>query len=89
MRWLSRRGCVEERRALSSHIDECLGELVRIQTGPVPAILIGGCADVYKQIMSIDESGTSKIEKYGHWVSRGRYCRIILDGTTQQWNHVF
>ena len=51
------------------------------------ALLIGNRTDAYKQVMTIDEDGTSKIEKFGHWLSRGRYCRIILDGVTQQWTH--
>ena len=50
-------------------------------------LLIGGRTDKYKQIMTIDDEGTSKIEKFGHWLSRGRYCRIILDGETKQWFH--
>lgn len=51
------------------------------------AALFAGEGDMYKQVMTIDESGTSRIEKFGHWLSRGRYCRIILDGETKQWTH--
>lgn len=51
------------------------------------ALLIGNRTDVYKQVMTIDEDGTSKVEKFGHWLSRGKYCRIILDGVTKQWTH--
>ena len=52
-------------------------------------LLIGGREDVYKQIMTIDEDGTAKVEKFGHWLSRGRHCWIILDGETKQWTHWF
>ena len=50
-------------------------------------LLIGGKTDAYKQIFTIDEDGTAKVEKFGHWLSCGRYCRIILDGVTKQWSH--
>ena len=50
-------------------------------------LLIGGRSDMYKQVMTIGDDGTSKVEKFGHWLSRGRYCRIILDGETKQWTH--
>ena len=52
-------------------------------------LLIGGRADKYKQVFTIEEDGTSKVEKFGHWLSRGRYCKIILDGVLKKWNHWF
>ena len=52
-------------------------------------LLIGNRTDKYMQIMTIDEDGAARIEKFGHRLSRGRYCRIILDGVTKQWNHWF
>ena len=52
-------------------------------------LLIGGRTDKYKQVFTIEEDGTSKVEKFGHWLSRGRYCKIILDGVLKQWNHWF
>ena len=50
-------------------------------------LLIGGRTDAYKQVFTIDEDGTAKVEKFGHWLSRGRYCRIYLDGVMKKWNH--
>jgi hypothetical protein len=50
-------------------------------------LLIGGRTDLYTQTFQIDEDGTARIDKFGHWLSRGRYCRIILDGKTVQWTH--
>ena len=50
-------------------------------------LLIGGRTDKYKQVFTIEEDGTSKVEKFGHWLSRGRYCKIILDGQTIQTEH--
>ena len=41
----------------------------------------------YNQRFSIDQNGVFKIEKYGHWISRSRFCHVILDGTTLQWTH--
>ena len=49
------------------------------------ALLIGNRTDACKQVMTIDGNGTSKVEKFAHWLSRGRYCWIILDGVTKQW----
>ena len=51
------------------------------------ALLIGGSQDVYQQVFSISEDGTASIEKHGHSMSRGRFCRIIVDGKTIQWMH--
>ena len=51
------------------------------------ALLIGGSQDAYQQIFSISEDGTATIEKHGHTMSRGRFCRIIVDGKTIQWMH--
>ena len=50
-------------------------------------LLIGGRTDVYLQTFLIDENGTARIDKFGHWLSRSRHCRIILDGETKQWTH--
>jgi len=50
-------------------------------------LLIGGSEDAYQQIFSISEDGTASIEKHGHTMSRGRFCRIIVDGKTIQWMH--
>ena len=50
-------------------------------------LLIGGRSDLYTQTFQIDEAGTARIDKFGHWLSRSRYCRIILDGETKQWMH--
>ena len=52
-------------------------------------LLIGGRTDKYKQVFTIDAEGTSRVEKFGHWLSRGRYCKIILDGVQKKWNHWF
>ena len=52
-------------------------------------LIIGGRTDKYKQVFTIDAEGTSKVEKFGHWLSRGRYCKIILDGVLKKWNHWF
>ena len=62
-------------------------DLAIIVSDGLKPLLIGGRTDKYMQVMTIDEEGTSKIEKFGHWLSRGRYCRIILDGETKQWFH--
>ena len=51
------------------------------------ALLIGGSEDAYQQIFSISEDGTATIEKHGHTMSRGRFCRIVIDGKTIQWTH--
>ena len=50
-------------------------------------LLIGGKQDAYQQIFSISDDGTASIEKHGHTMSRGRFCRIIVDGKTIQWVH--
>jgi hypothetical protein len=50
-------------------------------------LLIGGRTDLYTQKFRIDEDGTARIDKFGHWLSRSRNCRIILDGKTVQWTH--
>ena len=42
---------------------------------------------VYRQRFSIDEDGITKVEKFGHWITRSRFCRVVLDGTTVQWSH--
>ena len=50
-------------------------------------LLIGGRMDLYTQRFKIDDDGTARVDKFGHWLSRGRSCRIILDGKTVQWIH--
>ena len=47
-------------------------------------LLIGGIVDAYMQIMSIDEDGTAKVEKFGHWLSRSRNDEIVLDGVRER-----
>ena len=32
-------------------------------------------------------NGVYRTYKFGHWISRSRWCRIILDGRTVQWFH--
>ena len=51
------------------------------------ALLIGGRSDLYTQKFQIDDNGMARIDKFGHWLSRSRHCRIILDGKTVQWTH--
>ena len=41
----------------------------------------------YTQRFTVDGNGVCKTEKFGHWISRSRYCRVILDGRTLQWSH--
>ena len=50
-------------------------------------LLIGGRSDLYTQTFRIGEDGTARIDKFGHWLSRSRHCRIILDGETRQLTH--
>ena len=42
---------------------------------------------IYHQRFSIDDDGVYKIEKYGHWITRSRFCFIVLDGETIQRSH--
>jgi len=42
---------------------------------------------MYRQRIVVDEAGACRTEKYGHWILRSRFCRIILDGETLQWGH--
>ena len=51
------------------------------------ALLIGGRSDLYTQKFQIDENGTAQIDKFGHWLSRSRSCRIMLDGKIVQRIH--
>jgi len=51
-------------------------------------LLIGGGIDVYKQCRHIDLTGTYRTDKFGHWISRSRWCRVILDGVVIQSEHV-
>ena len=48
-------------------------------------LLIGGRRDLYLQTREILPDGTFRSEKFGHWITRGTWCRIILDGSTVQW----
>ena len=50
-------------------------------------LLIGGSEAAYQQIFSIAEDGTATVKKHGHTMSRGRFCRIVIDGKTIQWTH--
>ena len=50
-------------------------------------LLIGGGIDVYKQERHIDADGVFRTVKFGHWISRSRWCHVILDGVTQQLTH--
>ena len=36
---------------------------------------------------SIDANGVYRVEKFGHWTTRDRSCRVVLDGETLQWSH--
>ena len=51
------------------------------------ALLIGGRSDLHTQKFQIDDNGTARIDKFGHWLSRSRHCRVMLDGKTVQWAH--
>ena len=51
-------------------------------------LLVGGRNDKYMQTRHIDANGTYRTEKFGHWISRSRWCRVILDGRTLQERHV-
>ena len=42
---------------------------------------------MYRQQFTVDADGVCRTEKYGHWISRSRFCRVILDGQTLQWSH--
>ena len=42
---------------------------------------------VYSQRFHVDQVGTIRVDKFGHWTSRTRFCRVGLDGTTLQENH--
>ena len=42
---------------------------------------------MYRQRIIVDDAGSCRTEKYGHWILRSRFCRIILDGETLQWGH--
>jgi len=55
-------------------------------TNSVP-LLIGGRGDMYLQERHIDGNGVYRTDKFGHWISRSRWCHIILDGRTVQWFH--
>lgn len=50
-------------------------------------LLIGGGVDVYRQERHIDAEGVYKTVKFGHWISRSRWCHVILDGVTLQESH--
>ena len=50
-------------------------------------LIIGGRFDAYKQVWHIDLNGTCRTDKFGHWISRSRNCRVILDGQVLQTSH--
>lgn len=50
-------------------------------------LLLIGDSGTYHQIFTIDENGTFKIEKHGHWLSRSTNCVITLDGRVIQERH--
>ena len=50
-------------------------------------LIVGGAIDVYEQRRHIDDDGVYKTEKFNHWISRSRWCRVILDGVTLQFTH--
>ena len=52
-----------------------------------PPMLVGGRTDMYLQERHIDENGVYRTDKFGHWISRSKWCRVILDGRTIQWVH--
>ena len=52
-------------------------------------LLVGDRTDKYMQKRHIDESGTYRTDKFDHWISRSRWCRVILDGMTLQWTHLW
>ena len=60
-------------------------ELYGDKDGISRPLLIGGRRDLYLQTREILEDGTFRSAKYGHWITRGTLCRIILDGGTIQW----
>ena len=64
-----------------------VAERVRSEGDNSRPLLVGGRSDSYKEVFTIDEDGTAKVEKFGHWLSCGRYCRIYLDGVMKKWNH--
>ena len=58
------------------------------------ALLIGGRTDAYLQKRTIQGDGTFVTEKFGYWISRTRWCHIMLgrdgeEGETVQWFHLF
>ena len=67
--------------------DYTLGEYASNNVSSSCFLLIGGRSNLYTQTFRIEEDGTARIDKYGHWLSRSRYCHIILDGDTKQWTH--
>ncbi len=42
---------------------------------------------VYRQRFLVDEDGVCRTDKFGHWISRSRFCRVILDGVQLQGSH--
>ncbi len=65
-----------------SNISEAEYEMSGIRTSRL--LLVGGRTDKYKQIMTIDEEGSSKVEKFGHWLLRRRDDKIVLDGVSKR-----
>lgn len=68
------------RQLLSPEYEGCANNTTR-------PLLIDGKTDLYKQTFRIDETGTARVDKFGHWLSRSSHCRIILDGNTVQRTH--
>ena len=42
---------------------------------------------MYRQRFLVDEDGVCRTEKFGHWISRSRFCRVVLDGVQLQGSH--
>ena len=42
---------------------------------------------VYSQRFHVDQAGETRVDKFGHWTSRSRFCRVVLDGNTLQESH--
>ena len=51
------------------------------------ALILKGSIAAYRQIRHIDEFGTYRTDKFGHWISRSRHCLVILDGQVLQEDH--
>jgi asparagine N-glycosylation enzyme membrane subunit Stt3 len=40
-----------------------------------------------QKTFAVDAAGVCRTEKYGHWISRSPFCRVILDGEVMQRRH--